>query len=183
MSEHEKLHKAADELHKIGDVVSHTLTNRRKLRIVAVLEVVKGTATLLLATGLLSMAPGVLQTILKNGIARLRWLPDMGLQDKIEKLTNGFDAHRIAFAILVSLYILIRYAEAYGLWKGRNWARWLGLAGVTLYIPFEIHEIIKHPGLGSIAVFGFNLLVVWLLWPPKHSRTVESQPPAAQKPE
>jgi len=172
MSDHEMKHKAAEELHKIGEAVSHTLTNRRKLRIVAVLEVVKGTATLLLATGLLSMAPGALQTILKNGIARLRWLPDMGLEDKIEKLTNGFDAHRVAFAVLVSLYILIRYAEAYGLWKGRNWARWLGLAGVALYIPFEIHEIVKHPGWGTVAVFAFNLLVVWLLWPPKHGKHV-----------
>jgi uncharacterized membrane protein (DUF2068 family) len=168
MSEHEKMHKAADELHKIGEVVSHTLTNRRKLRIVAILEIAKGTATLLLATGLLSMAPGALQALLLGVIARLRWLPDMGLPEKIEKLTNGFDEHRLAFAIGVTLYILIRYAEAYGLWKGLNWARWLGLVGVTLYIPFEIREIVKHPGWGTIAVFAFNLLIIWLLWPPKH---------------
>jgi len=168
MSEHEKMHKAADELHKIGEAVSHTLTNRRKLRIVAVLEIAKGTATLLLATGLLSMAPGALQALLLSLIARLRWLPDMGLPEKIEKLTQGFDQHRLAFAILVSLYILIRYAEAYGLWKGRNWARWLALAGVTIYLPFEILEISKHQGWGAVAVLAFNLLIIWLLWPPRH---------------
>jgi uncharacterized membrane protein (DUF2068 family) len=169
MSEHEKMHKAADELHKIGEAVSHTLTNRRKLRIVAILEIAKGTATLLLATGLLSMAPGALQALLLSLIARLRWLPDMGLPEKIEKLTNGFDEHRLAFAILVTLYILIRYIEAYGLWKGRNWARWLALIGVTIYLPIEINEILKHQGWGAIAVFAFNLLIIWLLWPPKHA--------------
>ena len=177
MSEHEKMHKVTGELHKVGEAVSHTLTNRRKLRIVAILEVVKGSATLLLATGLLSMAPGMLRAILLDAISRLRWLPDMGLPEKIEKLTNGFDQHRLTFAVLVTLYILIRYAEAYGLWKGRNWARWLGLAGVTLYIPFEIHEIIKHPGWGVIAVLAFNMVVIWLLWPPKHT-----QPPAGEPP-
>ena len=169
MSEHEKMHKVADELHKVGEVVSHTLTNRRKLRIVAVLEIVKGTATLLLATGLLSMAPGVLRAILLDAIARLRWLPDMGLPEKIEKLTNGFDQHRLTFAVLVTFYILVRYAEAYGLWKGRNWARWLALIGVTIYLPFEIHEIMKHQSMGAVAVFAFNLLIIWLLWPPKHT--------------
>ena len=162
MSEHEKLHM-------IGEAVSHTLTNRRKLRIVAVLEVVKGTAVLLLATGLLSMAPGALKAILLNAISKLSWLPDMGLPEKIEAFTHSFDQHRLAFAVLVSLYILIRYVEAYGLWKGRNWARWLGLAGVTIYLPFEIHEIVLHGHWGAIAVFAFNLIVVWLLWPPKHS--------------
>ena len=145
------------------------LNTRRKLRIVAVLEVAKGTATLLLATGLLSMAPGALQTVLLSLIARLRWLPDMGLPEKIEMVTHGFDQHRLAFAILVSLYILIRYAEAYGLWKERNWARWLALAGVTIYLPFEIHEIVLHHHWGAVAVFSFNLVIIWLLWPPKHS--------------
>jgi uncharacterized membrane protein (DUF2068 family) len=169
MSEHEKMHKAADELHKISEAVSHTLNNRRKLRIVAILEIAKGTATLLLATGLLSMAPGALKAILLGAIARLRWLPDMGLPEKIEKLTNGFDEHRLTFAILVTFYILIRYAEAYGLWKGRNWARWLALVGVTVYLPFEIHEIMVHRSWGAVAVFAFNLLIIWLLWPPKHA--------------
>jgi len=181
MSEHEKLHKVADELHKVSDVVSHTLTNRRRLRIVAILEIAKGTATLLLATGLLSMAPGVLQTILLDAIARLRWLPDMGLPEKIEMVTHGFDQHRLAFAILVSLYILIRYVEAYGLWKGRNWARWLALAGVTIYLPLEIHEILLHQHWGAIAVFIFNLIIIWLLWPPKHADG--SIPPRPARPE
>lgn len=172
MAEHERLHEAAVELHKINEAVSGklALTSRRKLRIVAVFEVIKGTATMLLATGLLSMAPGVLQGILLSALARLRWLPDIGLPEKIEKLAKGFDQHRIAFAIVVTLYVLIRYAEAYGLWKERNWARWLGLAGVTLYLPFEIHEIMKHPGWSAVAVLVFNLVVVWLLWPPQRPK-------------
>lgn len=181
MSEHEKLHKAADELHKIGDAVSHTLTNRRRLRIVAILEIAKGTATLLLATGLLSMAPGVLQTILLDAISRLRWLPDMGLPEKIEALTHGFDEHRLAFAILVSLYILIRYVEAYGLWKERNWARWLALIGVTVYLPLEIREILLHHHWGAVAVFVFNLLIIWLLWPPKHGKHAAAPTPTNKK--
>jgi uncharacterized membrane protein (DUF2068 family) len=158
-------------IHDANVAVEHALhlNARRKLRIVAILEIAKGTATLLLATGLLSTAPGVLKTVLLDAISRLRWLPDMGLPEKIEALTHGFDQHRLAFAILVTLYILIRYAEAYGLWRGRNWARWLGLIGVSVYLPLEIREMVVHPGWSAAAVFTFNLLIIWLLWPPERA--------------
>jgi ATP/maltotriose-dependent transcriptional regulator MalT len=36
-------------------------------------------------------------------------------------------------------------AEAYGLWRERHWAEWLAAVSATIYIPVEIHEIVKHP--------------------------------------
>jgi uncharacterized membrane protein (DUF2068 family) len=153
------------------------LNARRKLRIVAVVETIKGTLVLMLASGLLSMSTGRVQQGAQAVIDHLGWLPDIGLPQLIDQLADGFESHRLAFAALVAAYVLIRYVEAFGLWRQREWARWLGLIGVSIYIPFELHSLFQHPGWGSGSLLAFNLLVLWLLWPSK-----SYSPPAPAKP-
>jgi len=43
-------------------------------------------------------------------------------------------------------YALMRFAEAYGLWRGRRWAEWLGVVTAAVYIPFEAGALIRQPG-------------------------------------
>ncbi len=47
-------------------------------------------------------------------------------------------AARIAFA-----YTVLRFIEAYGLWKGRTWAEWVALISGTLLLPMEIRELFR----------------------------------------
>lgn len=152
------------------------LDARRKLRIVAVVEIIKGTLVMLLASGLLSLSSGSVQRGAQLIIDHLRWLPDFGLPRLIDQLANGFDSHRAAFAVLVAAYVLIRYVEAYGLWRQREWARWLGLIGVSVYIPFELVALFRHPGWGGASILLFNLFIFWLLWPSKPAAAPSTSP-------
>lgn len=58
-------------------------------------------------------------------------------------------AARIAFA-----YAVLRFTEAYGLWKERQWAEWFALISGTLLLPLEIRELMR-----GLTVFRCVLLV------------------------
>ena len=78
----------------------------------------------------------------------------------------------VAGAVIVTAYIALRYLEAYGLWRRREWARWLGLVGVAVYIPFELRALFEHPTWTTVAILAFNLLIFWLLWPTRQHSMV-----------
>jgi len=64
-------------------------------------------------------------------------------------------AARVAFA-----YAALRFAEAYGLWKGRTWAEWLALISGTLLLPFEIRELFRGVTPFRCALLVGNLAIV-----------------------
>lgn len=61
-------------------------------------------------------------------------------------------------------YAAVRFAEAYGLWRGRNWARVLGLVGAALYVPLELFELAKRISGAGLTVLLVNLLILVVLW-------------------
>ena len=64
-------------------------------------------------------------------------------------------AARIAFA-----YALLRFTEAYGLWKARTWAEWVALVSGALLMPLEIRELMRGLSLLRCAVLLGNMAVV-----------------------
>jgi uncharacterized membrane protein (DUF2068 family) len=90
--------------------------------------------------------------------------------DKLE------DANLVLIAVCASVYVVIRFVEAYGLWNGRAWAEWLALISGCLYLPLEIYELFRRPTSFRFAIFLVNVLVVaymaWLRWT-AHKRRAE----------
>jgi uncharacterized membrane protein (DUF2068 family) len=62
------------------------------------------------------------------------------------------------------VYALARFTEAYGLWRGRNWARALGLVSAALYIPLELLELAKQISGAGLSVLLVNLVILVVLW-------------------
>lgn len=70
----------------------------------------------------------------------------------------------IIITILIA-YAAIRFVEAAGLWLEKEWAEWFALIAGSLYIPFEIFELARHPTGFKWLVLLFNaLVVVYLAW-------------------
>jgi uncharacterized membrane protein (DUF2068 family) len=42
-------------------------------------------------------------------------------------------------------YSLLRFAEAYGLWRERAWAEWIGIVSGGVYLPVEVYELVHRP--------------------------------------
>ena len=60
-------------------------------------------------------------------------------------------------------YSVIRFIEAYGLWRERTWAEWFALISGALYVPFEAYELVRRPTPIRAAVLAINLAVVFYM--------------------
>ena len=58
------------------------------------------------------------------------------------------------------LYALVRFIEAYGLWRARLWAEWLAAASGAIYVPFELYELSRGVSWIKLAALAANLAVV-----------------------
>jgi uncharacterized membrane protein (DUF2068 family) len=59
-----------------------------------------------------------------------------------------------------AVYAVLRFVEAYGLWKARAWAEWIALVSGMLYLPFEIFKLVTRPNIFHVGLLIVNLAVV-----------------------
>jgi len=129
------------------------------LRAVALFEGLKGALSLAAAVGLLFAGATRLQHWAAVLLARFQAQPP-----GTGWLQRAISADSVQLAALaIAAYGLVRLLEAWGLWHARAWASWLGCVSATLYLPFEIHALIRHPGWLTLGVLALNLLVVAVL--------------------
>ena len=65
----------------------------------------------------------------------------------------------------VAGYALVRFLEAYGLWRERTWGNWLGALSGALYVPFELRHLVYRPSILGGVVIAVNIVVVgFLAW-------------------
>jgi len=155
------------KMREVSDSIEHALhlDARRKLRIVAVVDIIKGAAILAIGFGILSAHSHVLEN---GGISLLRLLdidPGLGVPRKFLALLHAADTEHGLLTVAALAYASLRFVEAYGLWFTRNWARWLGIVSAGIYVPFELYYFVRDPSWTSVTVLSINLIVLWLLWP------------------
>jgi uncharacterized membrane protein (DUF2068 family) len=63
-------------------------------------------------------------------------------------------------AVLASVYLLLRFIEAYGLWYIRPWAEWMAIASGSIYIPFEVADLLRRPDLFRLLILVINVGIV-----------------------
>jgi uncharacterized membrane protein (DUF2068 family) len=80
-------------------------------------------------------------------------------------MLHAADSEHGLLSLAAAAYASLRFIEAYGLWRMRGWARWLGLVSAGIYVPFELYYLVRQPSLTSVGVLSINLAVLWLLWP------------------
>ena len=147
--------------------VLHLESARRKLRIVALVDVVKGLTVLAIGFGLLKSGSHVLE---HGGEALLRLLDiqeSLRWSRRFLAFLHAADDQKGLLVLAACAYSALRFVEAWGLWRLRNWARWLGIVSAGIYVPFELYYLATKPSWTSLAVLSINLAVLWLLWPRK----------------
>ena len=133
----------------------------RGLRMVALLELLKSTFALLAASGLELLGPAPIR----------RWvhgLVEVFHLDARHSVLATFGRHIDAASVhmaagVAATYGVIHLVEAWGLWRARRWASWLGCLAAALYLPIEFYALIRNPGWPPVAVVLMNLAIVWVL--------------------
>lgn len=131
------------------------------LRAIALVELIKGLLALLAASGLELVGPVQLRRWVNELIHQFQLDPSHGAMAWLANGINPDSVHLAAAAVLA--YGVIHLVEAWGLWRDRAWASWLGCLTAALYLPFDGYALFQHRGALSLIVFAINLLVVWVL--------------------
>lgn len=128
---------------------------------IALLEAAKAVLALLAAAGLEISGPEPLRHLINSLIRRFGSDPEHGPLSSLLDLITPDTVH-LGATVLIA-YALLRLLEAWGLWRAKAWASWLGCISAALYLPLDIYAIVHHPGLASWLLLGVNILVVVVL--------------------
>ena len=125
-------------------------TRRRGLRVVAVFEGAKGGLVLVTGVGLLAFIHRDLHSAAEEVVRHLhlnpaRHYPRIFL-DAAARVT---DTQLWLLALSAFLYVVVRFIEAFGLWRRKRWAAWFGVLSGGVYIPVELFEAGPPPFLGQ----------------------------------
>ena len=131
------------------------------IRAIAVLEAAKGALVIVAGFGLLLLVHRDAQAFAEALVAHLHLNPAQHYpRIFITAMAHVSDARVQLLGAGAALYAIVRFVEAYGLWRARRWAEWFGAASGGIYIPFEIYELLLHRSGLSAAALAVNVIVV-----------------------
>lgn len=131
------------------------------LHVIAIVEAAKGALAVLAASGLELLGPAPLRHLVQVLIARFQLEPGHGAMPWLAGAINPGAVHMAAAAVF--FYGVLHLLEAWGLWRAKSWASWLGCVTAAAYLPFDVFALARHPGWIALAVVAINLIVVWVL--------------------
>lgn len=131
------------------------------LRTVAVLEAAKGILVLLLGVGVLALIHKNLDDVAERLTEILRVNPEGKLSNLFFNAADrATDKTLWVLAIGALVYAAVRFVEAFGLWREREWAQWFALLSGALYLPWELYSLLRHPRPLKWGVVAANAVIV-----------------------
>ncbi|HZZ92197.1 MAG TPA: DUF2127 domain-containing protein [Usitatibacter sp.] len=120
-------------------------STRTAVRGVAIFEAFKGALVLLVGFDLLRPFHRDVQFNADEMVRHLHMNPASRFPHIFVEATSRFEGMSLTpLALGAAVYALIRFTEAYGLWRQRTWAEWFAAASGAIYIPFELRHLILH---------------------------------------
>lgn len=134
------------------------------IRAVAFFEALKGILVVLAGFAVLQLLHRDLQDFAENIVKHLHLNPARHYpRIFIESLSKVTDTKLKYFAGFAFLYSTVRFVEAYGLWRLKNWAEWFAIISGAIYIPVEIYELIQNPSYLKGGILFLNIIIVLYL--------------------
>ena len=139
-------------------------TKRRGLRAIAVFEALKGLLVLAAGCGALALMHRDAQAMAEELIGHFHLNPASDYPRIFLMLAARADDTILWLLALAAFgYATLRLSEAYGLWRDRGWASWLGALSGAIYIPIEIVEFVREPSALHAGLLAANAAIVTVL--------------------
>lgn len=134
------------------------------IHLIALEKVTKATILIVAGLKLLSLVGHdvhvwAMEFINRHGID----LANRYVQMALEKLTGVGDTQLIQFGIAAFLYAAILLVEGIGLWMQYRWAEYVTIITTSLFLPFEIYELLERFTIIRLGIFVINIFIVWYL--------------------
>ena len=134
---------------------------RRVLQTVATIEFFKGIFVTLMGVCAILLVHKDVWLYAESLLALFHISTDRRLaQTFLDFADNITDAKLWAAARLAFAYSVLRFIEAYGLWRCRTWAEWVAAVSGTLLLPLEIREVLRHATLLRCGLLIGNVAIV-----------------------
>jgi len=131
------------------------------VRTVATVEFAKGIIVVLAGLGVFSMRHRDVWGVAESLLEFLHVNPHHHYVGVFIGLVSRLSDVRLwKIAAVASVYVILRFTEAYGLWYALPWAEWLAIASGGLYIPFELVDLLRRPTPFRLLIIAVNLLIV-----------------------
>lgn len=139
-----------------GGAIEH-----RAIKAIAFFEALKGAVVLLAATGLLSLLHRDVYEIAVRLVEHAHLNPAAKYpQIFLDAAAKLEDSRLLLLATGAAAYSLVRFVEAWGLFRERAWAEVLAAGSGAIYVPFEVLEIQRHVTWHGVLLLALNLVVV-----------------------
>lgn len=131
------------------------------LKSIALFEAAKGALVILAGIGLVAFLHRDAQALAEAIVARLHINPASRYPTIfLSLLAHPTDGRLWAIGGSAAVYAVMRFAEAYGLWRNLPWGKWLGVWSGGIYIPVEFYEAVRHPTWLHVGLAIANAVVV-----------------------
>lgn len=136
------------------------------IRTIAIVEAVKGVLVLFAGLGAFALLNHNVQAVAETLVRHSRVNPASHYPRVfVEAAGKLHDPELRLLAAGALAYSLVRFVEAYGLWRQRLWAEWFAAASGAIYLPLEVYELFREVTWLKLAVFVINCGVVfYLVW-------------------
>jgi uncharacterized membrane protein (DUF2068 family) len=146
-------------------ILSGRLSQILGLRTIAVFEALKGILVLIVGLALLRYIHRDLEQFAEDLVRNLHLNPASRIPQWFASAAGRVPDTQISTLITAAIiYAIVRFIEAYGLWRNRSWAEWFALVSCGVYLPVELFEFAKGPSAAKGALFLLNAAVVVFLW-------------------
>jgi uncharacterized membrane protein (DUF2068 family) len=131
------------------------------LRAVAMFEFAKGLGVLIVGVVAILLLHQDVWVIAESILTVLHISTDRRSAQLFLGWADDLTDARLWLAVKLSfVYAGLRFAEGYGLWKGRTWAEWIAFLSGMLLVPLEIRELFRGVTWLRSGAFLVNIGVV-----------------------
>jgi uncharacterized membrane protein (DUF2068 family) len=139
----------------------HDPEHIKGVRTVATIEFTKGMVVVLAGLGAFSMRHKDIWGVAESFLEFFHVNPHHHYVGVFIDLVYRISDVRLwKIAVVASLYAILRFIEAYGLWYALPWAEWMAFVSGAIYIPFEVADLIHRPTWIRLLIVVVNALVV-----------------------
>lgn len=134
------------------------------LKFIIIEKFVLGTITVLLSFGILSLINKDMDKFANDIVILFNLdLDNHYIDTFINKLGMMGNGTIIGVSIGMLSYGTLNLVEGWGLHRRRRWAEWLTVIATSLFIPFEIYEVIQAQTPIRIGALVLNIVIVYYL--------------------
>ncbi|WP_066912493.1 DUF2127 domain-containing protein [Millisia brevis] len=145
------------------------------LRVLAVERLLRGVILIALAAGIwwFQGQRAHLQSTVESYVPLLQpiadrlgvTIGDLPMMHRIESVLNAGTSTILGIGLFVLALGALELVEAIGLWSGKRWGEYVAVVATSIFIPFEVYELIDRITFLRVAALVVNVfLVVYLVW-------------------